>query len=32
MISRIFNKETIKITYFILNVYLENSDKNYIEN
>jgi hypothetical protein len=25
---RIFNKKTIIITYFILNVYLENIDKN----
>jgi hypothetical protein len=32
MIFRIFNKKTIIITYFILNVYLENIDKNYIEN
>jgi hypothetical protein len=32
MIFRIFNKKTITITDFILNVYLENIDKNDIEN
>jgi hypothetical protein len=32
MILRIFIKKIIIITCFILNVYLENIDKNYIEN
>jgi hypothetical protein len=32
MIFRIFNKKTIIITYFILNVHLENIDKHDIEN
>jgi hypothetical protein len=32
MIFKIFYKKTIIIIYFILNVYLENIDKNYIEN
>jgi hypothetical protein len=29
ILIRIFNKKTIIITYFILNFYLENIDKNY---
>jgi hypothetical protein len=32
MMFRIFNKKTIIITYFILNVYPENIDKNDTEN
>jgi hypothetical protein len=32
MIFRIFNKKTNIITYFTLNVYLENIDKNDTEN
>jgi hypothetical protein len=32
MIFRTFYKKTIIIIYFILNVYLQNIDKNYTEN